>query len=223
MIKLPYRSRILGTGSYLPEELITNQYLSTLVETSDQWIQERTGIRVRHKASANQATSDLAFIAAQQALEEAKISPKDLDMILFATVSPDQVMPNTACVLQHRLKAGDCMALDISAACSGFVYGLSIADQFIKSGPTKNVLVIGAEVLTHYVDYKDRDTCILFGDGAGAAVVGRAKESEDSHFFSHHLHADGDIGGAFMAIAVFDGGLNATLADLVNNGNLVAV
>ncbi|MCB0357324.1 MAG: ketoacyl-ACP synthase III, partial [Bdellovibrionales bacterium] len=129
---------------------------------------------------------------------EANILAKDLDMILFATVSPDQVMPNTACVLQSKLKAGDCMALDISAACSGFVYALAIADQFIKTGPMKNILVVGAEVLTHYVNYTDRDTCILFGDGAGAAVVTCAKENQESKIYSHHLHADGEISDLFV-------------------------
>ncbi len=188
-----YRTIIRGTGSYLPSGLITNKYLESIVDTTDEWIQERTGIKVRHKATEGQCTSDLAYEAAILALREAKIEAKELDMILFATVSPDQVMPNTACVLQHKLNAGHCMALDISAACSGFVYGLSIADQFIKTGPIKNVLVVGAEVLTPYVNYKDRDTCILFGDGAGAAVVSRAGDNEESFIYSHHLHADGDI------------------------------
>ncbi|MCB0391489.1 MAG: ketoacyl-ACP synthase III [Bdellovibrionales bacterium] len=193
-----YRSRIAGTGSFLPENLITNKYLETLVDTNDEWIQERTGIKWRHKVKEGQYTSDLAYEASIQALQEAQIKASDLDMILFATVSPDQVMPNTACVLQSKLKAGDCMALDISAACSGFVYALAIADQFIKTGPMKNILVVGAEVLTPYVNYKDRDTCILFGDGAGAAVVTRAQDDQDSIIYSHHLHADGEISDLFV-------------------------
>ena len=131
----PYRSRIRGTGSYLPEILITNKHLETLVDTSDEWIRERTGIKFRHKVIDGQVTSDLAYEAAKMALTEAQLPARELDMILFATVSPDQVMPNTACVLQSKLKAGDCMAFDLSAACSGFVYALAIADQFIKTGP----------------------------------------------------------------------------------------
>ena len=198
MKQAPFRSRIAGTGSYLPEDLITNKYLETLVDTNDEWIRERTGIKWRHKVKEGQVTSDLAYEASVIALKEAQIMPSDLDMILFATVSPDQVMPNTACVLQSKLKAGDCMALDVSAACSGFVYALSIADQFIKTGPMKNILVVGAEVLTPYVNYKDRDTCILFGDGAGAAVVSRATEEQDSVIYSHHLHADGEISDLFV-------------------------
>jgi 3-oxoacyl-[acyl-carrier-protein] synthase-3 len=193
-----FRTIIRGTGSYLPEGVITNKYLETIVETNDDWIRERTGIRSRHKVAANQFTSDLALEASKKALAEANMNPEDLDMILFATVSPDQIMPNTACVLQSKLKAGDCMALDISAACSGFVYALAIADQFIKTGPMKNILVVGAEVLTPYVNYKDRDTCILFGDGAGAAVVSRAQDTEDSFIYSHHLHADGEISDLFV-------------------------
>ncbi|MCB9027045.1 MAG: ketoacyl-ACP synthase III [Bdellovibrionaceae bacterium] len=193
-----YRSRISGTGSYLPEGLITNKYLETLVDTSDEWVRDRTGIKHRHKVKDGQVTSDLAYEAAIIALKEANISANELDMILFATVSPDQIMPNTACVLQSKLKAGDCMALDVSAACSGFVYALAIADQFIKTGPLKNILVVGAEVLTPYVNYKDRDTCILFGDGAGAAVVTRARPDDESTIYSHHLHADGEISDLFV-------------------------
>jgi 3-oxoacyl-[acyl-carrier-protein] synthase-3 len=192
-----YRSRITGTGSHLPEKRLSNEDLEKLVETNDQWIRERTGIRWRHIAAEGEVTSDLALKASHLALDEAKLSPKDIDMILVATVSPDQPMPNTACVLQHKLGARDCMAVDISAACTGFVYGFSIADQFIRSGTYKNILVVGAEVLHRYVSYKDRETCILFGDGAGAAVISRAKEEEDSKVYSVHLHADGGISDLF--------------------------
>lgn len=197
--QLPHlkRTRIAGTGSYLPEKLLSNFDLEQMVDTSDQWISERTGIKNRHIAAEGELTSDLAYKASIKALAEAKVEPKDLDMILFATVSPDQPMPNTACVLQSKLGAVPCMAVDISAACTGFVYALSIADQFIRTGAMKNILVVGAEVLHRYVSYKDRDTCILFGDAAGACVVQPATEEQDSIIFSHHLHADGNIGDLF--------------------------
>ncbi len=192
-----FRTRIAGTGSYLPEKLVSNKDLEKLVDTTDEWIFERTGIRNRHMASSDQVTSDLALIAAKQALETAGLTARDLDGILVATVSPDQIMPSTACVLQRKLGARDCMALDISAACSGFLYALSIANEFIAGGAYKNILVVGAEVLTRYVNYQDRNTCILFGDAAGAFVVTRADEDTDSKIYSHHLHADGTISDLF--------------------------
>ncbi|MAV92418.1 MAG: 3-oxoacyl-ACP synthase [Bdellovibrionaceae bacterium] len=192
-----YHTRIAGTGSYLPEKLLTNKDLEKLVDTDDQWIRERTGISSRHMASDEEATSDLALRASQIALREAGLDAKDLDMILVATVSPDMVMPNTACLLQQKLGAPDCMALDISAACTGFVYGISIADQFIQTGHSKNILLVGAEVLHRFVDYTDRNTCILFGDGAGACVLQRTQEGQDSTVYSTHLHADGGISHLF--------------------------
>ncbi|MBX3022332.1 MAG: ketoacyl-ACP synthase III [Bdellovibrionales bacterium] len=193
-----YRSRIAGTGSFLPEKRLSNHDLEKMVETSDAWIVERTGIRYRHLAEDGVNTSDLALQAARKALDEAKLAPTDLDMILVATVSPDMPMPNTACILQHKLGARDCMAVDISAACTGFVYGLTIADQFIRTGMYKNILVVGAEILHRYVNYKERETCILFGDAAGAAVLTRAKDNEDSKIWSSHLHADGTISDLFV-------------------------
>ncbi|RYZ82176.1 MAG: beta-ketoacyl-ACP synthase 3, partial [Proteobacteria bacterium] len=163
-----FRSRVAGTGSYLPERVLTNADLEKMVDTNDQWIVERTGIQRRHIAAKDQATSDLCLIAAQKALADANITAKELDAIIVCTVSGDQVMPSTACMLQTKLGARNIMAFDLSAACSGFVYGLSIADQFIRTGMYKHVMVIGAEVLHRFVDYTDRETCILFGDGAGA-------------------------------------------------------
>lgn len=192
-----YRSRIAGTGSFVPETRLSNDDLSKMVETNDQWVHERTGIRWRRMAEEGVNTSDLALKASNIALETAGITAQEIDMILFATVSPDQPMPNTACVLQKKLGAGNCGALDISAACSGFVYAMSIADSFIRTGTFKNILVVGAEVLHRYVNYKERETCILFGDGAGAAVVTRAKDDENSHVYSSHLHADGQISDLF--------------------------
>lgn len=198
VISSTYRTRIAGTGSYLPEKLLTNFDLEKCVDTSDSWIRERTGIVHRHIAAKGEVTSDLALQASVRALEMAEMKATDIDMIVFATVSPDQVMPNTACVLQQKLGARDCMAVDISAACSGFVYAMAIADQFIRTGPTRSILVVGAEVLHPYVNYKDRDTCILFGDAAGAAILTRANDSDDSTIYSHHLHADGSISDLFV-------------------------
>ncbi len=193
-----FRTRIAGTGSHLPEKRLTNQDLEKMVETNDQWIVERTGIKSRRIAAEGVYTSDLAYEAAIQALQVAGMKATDLDMILVATASPDQPMPNTACVLQAKLGAGNCAALDISAACSGFVYGFSIADQFIRSGAMKNILLVGAEILHRFVNYKDRETCILFGDAAGAAILTRAKDGEDSKVYSSHLHANGEISDLFV-------------------------
>ncbi|MFP5520188.1 MAG: beta-ketoacyl-ACP synthase III [Bdellovibrionia bacterium] len=193
-----YRSRIAGTGSFLPEKVLTNADLEKMVDTNDQWIVERTGIERRHIAAEGEACSDLAFRASQMALKDANLTAQDLDMIIVATVSGDQVMPSTACVLQSRLGAKNVMAFDLSAACSGFVYGLSVADQFIRTGVYKNILVIGAEVLHPYVNYKDRDTCILFGDGAGAWIISRADESDKNIIHSSHCHAEGSLGDLFV-------------------------
>lgn len=193
-LPVQYRSRILGTGSYLPEKKLTNKDLEKLVETSDEWITERTGIKSRSIAAENEYTSDLALKASVMALEDAKTSASELDAIFFATVSPDQPMPNTACILQTKLGAPDCMAFDLSAACSGFLYVHSIANEFIATGRYKKILVVGAEILHNFVNYKDRETCILFGDAAGAFVVGRAEEDDQSLVYSHHMHADGSIG-----------------------------
>jgi 3-oxoacyl-[acyl-carrier-protein] synthase-3 len=192
-----YKSRITGTGHYLPPKKLTNTDLEKMVDTSDQWIRERTGI-VSRRIAEGEFTSDLALKASLIALEDAKLNPRDLDMIMIATVTPDEIMPNTACHLQKKLGARDCMALDISAACTGFVYGIAIADQFIKTGVYKNVLVVGADVLHHLVNYKDRDTCILFGDGAGAAVLSRCKEDVDSDILAVDLRADGYVGDVFV-------------------------
>ncbi len=188
-----------------------------MVDTNDQWIRERTGISCRRIADEGVYTSDLALEASKIALKEAGVSPTELDFILVATASPDQPMPNTACVLQAKLGAGNCGALDISAACSGFVYGLSIADQFIRSGAMKNILVVGAEILHNFVNYKDRETCILFGDGAGAALVTRAKDNEDSKIYSSHLHANGEISDLFVLPA---GGSKVPISQKVIDENL---
>ena len=188
-----HRSRVAGIGSYLPEKVLTNQDLEKMVETSDQWIVERTGIERRHMAAEGLSTSDLALHAAQRALQDANLKAEDLDMIIVGTVTGDRQMPSTACYLQSKLGARNVMSFDLNAACSGFIYGVSIADQFIRTGMYKHILVVGAEVLHRFVNYKDRETCILFGDGAGAWVVSRAEANDTNIIASTHLHADGDL------------------------------
>lgn len=189
-----YQSYVRGTGSYLPEKELTNKDLEKIVETSDEWILSRTGISARHIAADHQVTSDLAKIAAERALDAAGITAQEIDFIFFATTTPDQIMPNSACMLQEKLGAAQCGALDVTAACSGFLYCHSIADQMIRTGAYKNILVVGAEVLSRFVDYEDRTTCILFGDGAGAAVISRTEDGFDSKVYGHKLASDGSLG-----------------------------
>ena len=186
-----YQAGIVGTGHSLPEGVITNQDLEKMVETSDDWITTRTGIKERRRANADQATSYFAVRAGRQALERAGMDANDLDMIICATVCPDMALPSTACLIQSELGAKKAAAFDMAAACSGFLYGLTIADQFIGSGFHKNVLVIGAELLTRYVDYTDRSTCVIFGDGAGAAVVSRI-EDKNRGILATRIQSDGD-------------------------------
>lgn len=182
-------SRITGTGSALPAKILTNADLELMVDTSDEWITARTGIRERRIAAAGEYTSTFATEAARLALSMAGISPEELDLIIVGTVTPDFPFPSTACIIQNELGAGNAVAFDVSAACSGFIYGLSIADSFIRSGRTKKALVIGAEVLSRIVDWSDRNTCILFGDGAGAAVI---EATEDLNgILSTHIFSNG--------------------------------
>lgn len=187
-----YRSKIIGTGHFLPEKIVTNDDLAQIMDTSHDWVVERTGIHGRRYAEEGVATSDLCLKAAQQAIEAANIKATDLDMILVATVTPDLAMPSTACYLQTKLGAGDVMAFDLAAACSGFLYGLTVANQFILTGAAKNILVLGAEILHNYIDFEDRSTAILFGDGAGAAVISRAAKDDISAILATPMHADGD-------------------------------
>ncbi|QZN82362.1 ketoacyl-ACP synthase III [Stenotrophomonas sp. DR822] len=181
-------SRIAGTGSYLPEKVLTNADLEKMVETSDEWIQTRTGIRERHIAAEGETTSDLGYQAALRAIEAAGIDASQLDMIVVGTTTPDLIFPSTACLIQAKLGVSGCPAFDVNAACSGFVFALSVADKFIRSGDARHVLVIGAETLTRIVDWEDRTTCVLFGDGAGAVVL---KADEETGILSTHLHSDG--------------------------------
>jgi 3-oxoacyl-[acyl-carrier-protein] synthase-3 len=181
-------SRIAGTGSYLPEKVLTNADLEKMVDTNDEWIVSRSGIRERHIAADGETTGDLAFHAATRALEAAGMVAADIDLIVLGTTTPDIIFPSTACLLQHRLGANGCAAFDVNAACSGFIYALTIADKFIRSGAAKNALVVGAETLSRMIDWTDRSTCVLFGDGAGAVVL---KADSEAGIMSTHLHADG--------------------------------
>jgi len=182
------RSRITGTGGYLPAKCLTNKDLESLVETSDDWIVSRTGIRERHIAADNEFTSDLALHASRKALEMAGRSPADVDLIVLATSTPDMVFPSSACLLQAKLGVKKGAAFDVQAVCSGFVYALSTADLYVRSGQHRCALVIGAEVFSRILDWKDRGTCVLFGDGAGAVVL---EASDTPGILSSHLHADG--------------------------------
>ncbi|HEY5401474.1 MAG TPA: beta-ketoacyl-ACP synthase III [Pyrinomonadaceae bacterium] len=166
------RAGILGTGHAYPEGILSNADLASMVETSDEWITTRTGIKQRRKAAPDEYTSLFAVRAARQAIERARLDPSDIDLLLCATVTPDQILPSTGCIIQAELGANNAAAMDVVAACSGFLYGVSIANSMIQTGQSKYALVIGAEILTQYVDYTDRQTCVLFGDGAGAAVLG---------------------------------------------------
>jgi 3-oxoacyl-[acyl-carrier-protein] synthase III len=181
-------SRIAGTGSYLPEKILTNAELEKLVDTSDEWIRTRSGIRSRHIAAEGELASDLALRAAQRALQAAALDAAELDMIIVATTTPDMIFPSTACILQAKLGVAGCPALDVQAVCSGFVYALTVADLFIKSGQARHVLVVGAEVYSRILDWTDRGTCVLFGDGAGAVVL---KASDTPGILGTKLHADG--------------------------------
>lgn len=183
------RSRIISTGSYLPEKILSNYDLEKMVDTSDEWIIERTGIKERRIADEGQAASDLAFEASKTALKKAGLKAEDIDLIIVATVTGDMPFPSTACFLQGKLGAVNAAGFDVNAACSGFLYGLYIADGFIKSGMHKKVLVVGTEVLSKITDWDDRATCVIFGDGAGAVIVGPT--DEDRGIISAHINSDG--------------------------------
>jgi 3-oxoacyl-[acyl-carrier-protein] synthase-3 len=183
----PY-SRIIGTGGYLPPQVRTNDDIARMVDTSDDWIVERTGIRERRIAGDGESVASLAEVASRRAFEAADVDPQTLDLIVLGTSSPDRTFPSTACLLQQRLGARGCGAFDVQAACSGFIYALSVADQFIRAGSAKRILVVGSEINSRAVDWNDRGTCILFGDGAGAVVL---EASEEAGVLSTHIHADG--------------------------------
>ncbi len=186
-----YRAVITGHGSYTPEQTLTNADLAKMVDTSDEWITTRTGIKVRHITNDNETTAMLATEAAKRALAEADLDPEDVELIIVATITPEMVFPSTASFVQRALGANNAWVFDLAAACSGFVYGLSIVQQFIESGRIKNALLIGAETLSKITDWTDRTSCILFGDGAGAVVLERAKDGRKGILFST-MHSDGD-------------------------------
>lgn len=185
------RSRIIGLGSYVPERVLTNYDLEKMVDTSHDWILDRTGILERRIASEDEATSDLAYLASQMAIKDAGVKSEDLDFIIVATVTPDMLFPSTACLVQQKLSVQGIFAFDISAACSGFIYALSVADQYIRSGIYRTGLVVGADAFSKVVDWTDRNTCVLFGDGAGAAVL--QADTSESGLISTHLYSDGAL------------------------------
>jgi len=200
----PFAARIIGTGSAFPEGRLTNEELSKRVETSDEWISERTGIRERRIAQPGKEAdrnSSLGLIAATRALEMAGKRPEDIDQILYATCTPDTLIPSTACWLQKKLGAKRAWALDLNAACSGFVYALATADQFIRSGQIKTSLVVGGDLLSAFTNWDDRGSCILFGDGAGAAIVERTSTDSPHRILSSHLETDGDLWDYFHIVA----------------------
>ncbi len=196
-------SKITGTGSYLPERVVTNQELEKIVDTNDEWIVSRTGIRERHYAADDQNASDLALIACQRAMQAAGVTAEDIDLIIVGTSTPDMVFPATACILQDKLGIKQGFAFDIQAVCAGFVYGLATADKFIRSGSAKCALVVGAEVFSRIMNWQDRSTCVLFGDGAGAVVV---KATDTPGILSTHLHSDGSYRHALCTPGTVENG-----------------
>ncbi|MEE2693756.1 MAG: beta-ketoacyl-ACP synthase III [Pseudomonadota bacterium] len=180
-------SRIIGTGSYLPQKVLTNKDLESLVDTTDEWIVERTGIKQRHIAADNESTSSMAINASIDAIKSSGLSEKDIDLVIVATTTPDQIFPSTACIVQNKLNI-IAPAFDIQAACTGFIYAMSVADNYIRNGISKNTLIIGSEKYSNILDWKDRSTCVLFGDGAGAVVL--SADSKEG-IISSHIHADG--------------------------------
>jgi len=192
------RVGIIGVGEYLPKKVLSNKDLEKMVDTSDEWITTRTGIKERRIAAKNEATSDLAIKAGLEALKEAKVKPENVDLIIVATITPDMQFPSTACIVQNALGASNAISFDISAACAGFVYALVVASQFIARGACKNALVIGAETLSGVTDWEDRNTCVLFGDGAGAAVL---SETKSGGILSSYLGGDGSIYDILMVPA----------------------
>jgi 3-oxoacyl-[acyl-carrier-protein] synthase-3 len=204
-------ARIIATGSALPEKVVTNADMEKIVDTTDEWIVTRTGIRQRHIAAEGETTSDLAFLAAQRALEAAGVKASELDLIVVGTTTPDLIFPSVACLVQHRLGANGCAAFDVNAACSGFVYALGVADKFIRSGHSKKVLVIGAETLTRMVDWTERESCVLFGDGAGAVVL---EASDDPGILATCMHAD----GGYKHLLYNPVGVSAGFTDAPNHG-----
>ena len=190
-MSIKYYAKISGTGMYVPDKILTNSDLEKIVDTSDEWIKTRTGMSERHLAADDQAASDLAYEATLKAIKAAHIRSKDIDMIIVATISGDHPFPSTACILQQKLGLKDFPAFDVSAGCTGWIYAANIAKQYIENGVAKNILIVGVEILTKITNWKDRGTCVLFGDGAGATIISRAEEKDISRFIDSELSADG--------------------------------
>lgn len=181
-------SKIIGSGSYLPDRVLTNQDLEKMLDTTDEWITTRTGIKQRHIIAEDQVTSDMAYEASKKALQDANLDAQDIDLIILATTTPDKIFPSTACTLQAKLGIPECPAFDVQAVCSGFIYALSIAEKFIKTGTSTTALIVGADAMSRITDYKDRSNAILWGDGAGAVIL---KKSNEPGILSTHIHAQG--------------------------------
>lgn len=211
-------SRISGTGSYLPERILTNDELERMVDTSDEWIRTRTGIVERHIAADDETASDLALNASRSALAAAGIQAAEIDLIILATTTPDVIFPSTACILQDKLGVGGCPAFDVQAVCSGFVYALATADMFVRGGRCRNALVVGAEIYSRILDWSDRSTCVLFGDGAGAVVL---TQSDQAGILSTHLHADGSHRETLAVPANIAGGKLRGTPFVMMEGNAV--
>ena len=207
-------ARITGTGSYLPDKVLSNHDLEQMVETSDEWIRDRTGIEKRHIAADGQTTCDLAEQAARRALQAAGRRPDEVDLVVVATTTPDRIFPSTACLLQQRLDIHGCAAFDIQAVCTGFVYALGVIDKFVRTGGAKCALVVGAETLSRIVDWSDRTTCVLFGDGAGAVVL---EASDEPGILSTHLHAD----GSYESLLTVNAGVSQGYERLQSHGAFI--
>ena len=211
-------SRVTGTGSYLPEKILTNQDLERMVDTSDEWIRTRTGIAQRHIAADDEMASDLALKASREAIKAAGIGAEEIDLIIVATTTPDVIFPSTACILQDKLGAGSCAAFDVQAVCSGFIYALATADMFIRAGKSRTALVVGTEIYSRILDWSDRSTCVLFGDGAGAVVL---TQSDSPGIISSHLHADGSHSSILSAPGSICGGKIQGTPFVMMEGNTV--
>jgi len=211
-------SRIIGTGSYLPAKILTNRDLEQTLDTSDEWIFTRTGIRQRHIAAADERCSDLALAASRRAIEAAGIAAQDIGIIIVATSTPDMIFPSTACILQAKLGIKNCPAFDVQAVCSGFVYALAMADLFLRAGQYQYALVVGSEIFSRILDWNDRSTCVLFGDGAGAVVL---QASDTPGILSSHLHADGSYQNALSVPGSVCGGKVEGRPFLQMEGNAV--
>jgi len=211
-------ARVIGTGSYLPDKILTNHDLERMVDTSDEWIRTRTGIARRHIAADSEMASDLALNASREAIKAGGIDAREIELVIVATTTPDMIFPSTACILQDKLGIGDCAAFDVQAVCSGFIYALATADMFIRAGKCRTALVVGAEVYSRILDWSDRSTCVLFGDGAGAVLL---TSDEQPGILSTHLHADGSQSKILSVPATICGGKVQGTPFVVMEGNTV--